>query len=476
MSSTASGERTAKRTVALGFGAVVASVLLVMTAVIASTYTAQRVAINARALHWANAALGTAAISRASINQAIFFGIDQGLGVASEEAVGVAVDSAQSDLASTRHIALGAADGAYTPPPALAGLIGTYANIATLTLDLVASGEASAAADLKALELDPAFTELTTALSDQQRIVAGAISDTETLAGRIDTVTRIGIMLALPLFAFIIYRRRAKKSMEAARRRHANELEVERRSATAKDEFFAAVSHELRTPLTTILGFSEVLMDGSARPDEQAELVALIRSDAIDLERRIDDLVAAARSASHGLNTSTVEFEVESVLQSMTEVIPTEKTFVVEAQEATVRADPIAVKQIVRNLVSNAERHGGSRMWIAGRIMGNQYMVIVGDDGEGFDPAALDASTGPFAHDHREAILNGTIGLGLTAAVALASANGGHLAYRRVSGWTQVAVFLPLAITADPAEIESPQPESEQAESEQADFQEALIA
>lgn len=457
MGTTAGGERTAKRTAALGIGAVLASVLLVTTAAIASTYTAQRVASNARALHWANSSLGTAAIARASIGQAVFFGVDRDIGVASDDAVATAVSAARRDLEILGALAAGSGDGSYGAPPALTAAVEQFIADGNHTLDLITDGAAGEAADFKAVTFDATFGALTSALAAQQETVAASISATETLAGRIDTLTRIGIMLVLPAVAFAIYRRRARRSMEAARQRHAAEMEIERRSASARDEFFAAVSHELRTPLTTILGFSEVLMEGGVAPDERDEVVGLIRRDAVDLERRIDDLVAAARSAAGGLSTEPTDVDPTEVVAAALKVADLDDVYV-DCHAATVRADPGAITHVLRNLISNAEQHGGATVWISGRVVGDRYLISVSDDGEGFAPDALDSTHGPFAHDHREAILAGTIGLGLAAAVALAEANGGSLAYRRVSGWTQVGLFLPLAPPAPiteraPAEV-----------------------
>lgn len=457
MGPTAGGERTARRAVALGIGAALASVLLVTTAAIASTYTAQRVASNARALHWANSSLGTAAIARASVGQAVFFAVDRELGVASDGAVGTAVAAARRDLEILDALTDGTSDGSYAAPPPVADDLQQFIGLGGQTLDLIESNDAGAAADFKAVSLDPSFTALTTTLSAQQERVAGLISATETLAGRIDTIIRIGIMLVLPTIAFAIYRRRARRSLESARQRHAAELEIERRSASARDEFFAAVSHELRTPLTTILGFSEVLMEGGVDAEERDEVVALIRKDAVDLERRIDDLVVAARSAAGGLAPEPTEFEVGEAVDAV--VRASGSDVYVDCHQATVTADRGAVRHIVRNLLWNAERHGGPKVWISGRVVGDRYLITVSDDGDGFEPAALDATHGPFANDHREAILSGTIGLGLTAAVALAEANSGGLAYRRVSGWTQVGLFLrlspPVTTEADASDDEA---------------------
>lgn len=194
-------------------------------------------------------------------------------------------------------------------------------------------------------------------------------------------------------------------------------------------------------------------MEGGVEAGERDEMVGLIRRDAVDLERRIDDLVIAARSAAGGLATSRKPFDPADAVTDAVRASGMEDVYV-DCESGQVIADRSDVYHVVRNLLSNAERHGGPRVWVAGRAVGDRYLISVSDDGEGFEPDALHSTNGPFAHDHREAILSGTIGLGLASAAALAAANHGSLAYRRVSGWTQVGMFLPL----EPTVAATPEP------------------
>lgn len=437
----------ARRAVALGLGAVVVSGLLVATAVVASTSTAQRVAANARSLHWANSTLGTTSIARASVSQAVFFAVDLDLGVASADAASVALEGARHDLGLVKTLAEGSPDGTVVAPAEIRNSLERFVTMGDEVLDLVAEGDSAAAADLKVSGLERTFEEATQRLAIHQQTVAGAIAATEDFSGRIDTITRVGIMLALPAVALLIYRNRAKRSLEAAKRAHAAEIEVEKRAAAAKDEFFAAVSHGLRTPLTTILGFSEVLADGSAPVEEHVDLAELIRTDAIDLERRIDDMVVAARASAGPIELHAETFDVADAVANAVSAASPSKAIAVECERAQVRADRRAVTQIVRNLVSNADRHGGASIAIAGRADSDRYLITVTDDGEGFDPTPLASSREQFAHSHRAAILEGSVGLGLAATIALTEAVPGELAYRRLGGRTQLGVFLPLALS-----------------------------
>lgn len=77
----------------------------------------------------------------------------------------------------------------------------------------------------------------------------------------------------------------------------------------AKDSFIADVSHELRTSLTGIFGFASALEDERASlPPFAAELVGLIVTEAVELSRMVDYLVAAGR-----IDAEAITFEFEPV-------------------------------------------------------------------------------------------------------------------------------------------------------------------
>ncbi|MFB3820064.1 MAG: GAF domain-containing protein, partial [Candidatus Methylomirabilales bacterium] len=106
--------------------------------------------------------------------------------------------------------------------------------------------------------------------------------------------------------------------LQDAVRRHAEQLEARVQERTAeleralrvKAEFFAKMSHELRTPLNFVLGFSEVLREGSAGPlsPRQAQFVERIHLGGRHLLDLIDDMLDAtsAPEAPSGLRLEPV--------------------------------------------------------------------------------------------------------------------------------------------------------------------------
>ncbi len=97
------GFATRTRIVAVVGGLGIVAILVALAFVFATSSGAQQVAESARSLHEANAAAGSAALSRAALAQATVFGIDNELGVASDEALDIALAAATATLEDVEH-------------------------------------------------------------------------------------------------------------------------------------------------------------------------------------------------------------------------------------------------------------------------------------------------------------------------------------------------------------------------------------
>jgi signal transduction histidine kinase len=251
--------------------------------------------------------------------------------------------------------------------------------------------------------------------------------------------------------ALVLYRRIVKRQVREAGLVMEARLRAEQELNKAKDEFIAGLSHEFRTPLTTIFGFSEVLIDsGLVDPDSSMELISLINSESAELSRMVEDLLTAARLEADALTISTTTVDpaeiVESVLgpwrRSGTEVH-------VDLAPAAVHADPLRLRQVLRNLVSNAVKHGGEQVTVVGRNAPGGYAWSVVDDGPGVSDEIAGRLFDRYIHDGRRALLAGSVGLGLNIARSLAEAMGGSLEYSRRDGATWFTLVSPLAASPD---------------------------
>jgi signal transduction histidine kinase len=106
-------------------------------------------------------------------------------------------------------------------------------------------------------------------------------------------------------------------------------------------------------------------------------------------------------------------------------------------------ADPTRVRQIVRNLVSNAIKHGGPMVDVYLESDGDRAVLTVSDNGDALDAELEERMFERFVHDGVETLLTGSVGLGLSIARSLARTMGGDIRFVRADGWTNFEVSLP---------------------------------
>ncbi len=225
-----------------------------------------------------------------------------------------------------------------------------------------------------------------------------------------------------------------------------------------KDRFIAAVSHELRTPLTSVVGLADELTDSLSEfgVDQIHELIGIMAQESHEMSLLVEDLLVAAR-----LEEGVVEPcpEVVRVQDQITMVVAGlgagGSSVEVEPTDATAWADPLRLRQVIRNLVTNALRHGGPSVRIRVRSDATTTVVEVSDDGA---PVPADARSRMFEPYYRSAVSRGqapSVGLGLSVSHGLARLMDGALSYTYESGWSVFRLDLPAATRRQdaPAEV-----------------------
>ena len=432
------------RTVAVLIGALVVALAISLALVSASAQNTDRITRNAESLHWTNSALGSAAVARVANAQAVFFAVDESIGVASPAATQTAITEARSALSSVDALTASVASDV---SPASVERVHRFVAAAGGVLDLVENDRVTEALAESQTELEPAFVALESDLGEAQSTIRGRIADTQATAGRLATVTQIIVTLLIPLVAVVTYRRIIRRQVRDRSIVADAKLQAERALNKAKDEFIAGLSHEFRTPLTSIYGFSEVLIEsGIVDPESSLELINLINMESAELSRMVEDLLTAARLESEALTIVTTSVdpaaELEAVLSPMRR---SGAEIEVDLSGGPVLADALRLRQILRNLLSNATKHGGGHIGVVGRRQGTSYVWSVVDDGPGVPPEIADRLFDRFVHDGRHALLAGSVGLGLNIARSLAIEMGGALEYRRDGALTVFTFSLPLA-------------------------------
>jgi signal transduction histidine kinase len=272
--------------------------------------------------------------------------------------------------------------------------------------------------------------------------------------GRAAEAVRFLVVFLLPLGIMVAVWRTTRRN--AAQRILTEELRHEREVSRSKDAFIADVSHELRTPLTGIYGFASALEDDDAGLSPSSrELVGLIVTEAAELSRMVDDLVAAGRIDAEAIiyDIELVELcpEIQEVLRPFRrQGISVE----VDDISISVLADRSRLHQLLRNLISNAAKHGGFDIALTAYSRDGLAVIEVIDDGPGVSPEVEARLFHRYVHTDGTAVVEGSVGLGLAIARSFAEDMGGSLDYIRADDLTIFEVRLPLAPVAEKVEQE----------------------
>lgn len=217
----------------------------------------------------------------------------------------------------------------------------------------------------------------------------------------------------------------------------------------SKDRFIATVSHELRTPLAAVVGFAEVLKDAGEElnPSELTEMLDAIATQSQDMAYMVEDLLVAARA-----DIGTVVIRPQEVfLRAQVEVtlagLDTGRLETVDVRGGPGRAwaDPGRTRQIVRNLLTNAVRYGGSKVVVECDTVDDVSVMTVTDDGKGLPETEWERIFQPYQRAHEPGTQTASIGLGLTVSRQLARLMGGDLTYHSIPSESVFELRLPAA-------------------------------
>jgi len=213
-------------------------------------------------------------------------------------------------------------------------------------------------------------------------------------------------------------------------------------------EFIASISHELRTPLTAVVGFASEMQDriDSFSNEELRQFAGVISAQSNEVAGIVEDLLVITRAEAGHLAVNPGPVNVSSELSSIRDALPDDRPdqrITLALSEVIAWADPLRVRQIVRNLLSNAQRYGGDEVRVNVQGNRNEVVIAVTDDGPGIPATDHDVVFQAYGRSHRSEGKPGSIGLGLTVSRYLAEAMQGSLEYDRVGGLTRFRLTLP---------------------------------
>jgi two-component system, OmpR family, sensor histidine kinase MtrB len=229
------------------------------------------------------------------------------------------------------------------------------------------------------------------------------------------------------------------------------------RTATAlearvqRDARFAGdVSHELRSPLTTMANAAAVLQrrrDELAGPARQA--LELLLAEVGHFQRMVVDLLEISRDDQLGGLLDTLEtVDLAELVRAVLEGRVGESAAIDAREPAPVRGDRRRLDQVVRNLLDNADKHGGGAVRVGVRCRDGRVRVEVDDAGPGVPESRRERIFERFARG--DGSPRGTTdgsGLGLALVAQHAGRHGGAAwAESRPGGGARFVVELPEAV------------------------------
>ena len=246
------------------------------------------------------------------------------------------------------------------------------------------------------------------------------------------------------------------------------EQALARRESEAKSTLLARLSHELRTPLNAILGFTQLLLT-EAPDDAEVRLRRLehIHRAGRHLLALIDDVLTLARPTALGESPALQAVPLDALLADtlpLVEQAATEQAVLLvhRASGLAVQADPVRLRQVVLNLLTNAIKYNrpGGRVDIEAAPLGAQVCLSVRDTGIGMPPAELSNVFEPFRRLHHQHPGVEGLGLGLAVVRSLVERMGGSVSALSSPGaGSEFRVTLPAATrAASPSEAPAPRP------------------
>jgi signal transduction histidine kinase len=219
-----------------------------------------------------------------------------------------------------------------------------------------------------------------------------------------------------------------------------------------KDHFLSVLSHELRTPLTPVLAAVSFIEETAGEAGEQfAQDIAMIRRN-VQLEARlIDDLLDLTRIGNNKLELRFEFVETHKILQEVLKMSADEiaekgikLSLQLDAPLHHVWADPVRIRQVFWNIVSNAVKFTPSdgRISLATITSDDERLLVaVSDSGVGFEPEDAERIFSPFEQGEKTITRQyGGLGLGLSISRSIIAMHKGTI-LARSSGRGQGATF-----------------------------------
>lgn len=239
---------------------------------------------------------------------------------------------------------------------------------------------------------------------------------------------------------------------------YSRDVTKERQVDQMKSEFISMASHQLRTPLTAIRWYSELLL-GKAEgfSEKQVEMLTNIHQTGVQLAELIDDLLAISKFEKGTIEPEFQAIDLGALLDGCANDIQLQVDNHQQSLSRTfagndlsgLTSDPVLIKQIVMNLLSNASKYtpeGGTITLNAYKRDPQQILISVSDTGMGIPEVEKPKIFSRFFRTQiaQDSEIPGT-GLGLSLVKMICETLGGDIWFESSEGQgTTFSLWIPL--------------------------------
>jgi signal transduction histidine kinase len=246
------------------------------------------------------------------------------------------------------------------------------------------------------------------------------------------------------------------KELEIAKKRLTIEKERAQESDSLKSSFLENLSHEVRTPLMAIVGFSELMADPGAAPNERKEFFEHIAYNSNKLVTFIEDTLLFSQLEKGQVQVRNQRFRASQILSELQEEFEKRRDdekpdlyfrVLSDGCDMELNTDPQLLKRLVRYLLDNAFKFTDSGgVTLICRKTVHHFEISISDSGIGISDDKTEVVFRKFCKviETNDRIYDGA-GIGLTNARGIALLLGGTIELSSTRGeGTTVTVSFPL--------------------------------